>query len=46
MQVVMLIIMTPVELIGKVAKPFRALAVRLFRQHDGRPLRDLSRYSV
>ncbi len=29
MQVVMLIIMTPVELIGKVAKPF-ALAVRLF----------------
>jgi len=29
MQVVMLIIMTPVELIGKIAKPF-ALAVRLF----------------
>ena len=29
MQVVMLVIMTPVELIGKVAKPF-ALAVRLF----------------
>jgi len=29
MQVVMLIIMTPVEIIGKLAKPF-ALAVRLF----------------
>ena len=29
MQIVMLIIMTPVELIGKIAKPF-ALAVRLF----------------
>ena len=29
MQVMMLIIMTPVELIGKIAKPF-ALAVRLF----------------
>ena len=29
MKIVMLIIMTPVELIGKVAKPF-ALAVRLF----------------
>lgn len=29
MQVVMLVIMTPVELIGKIAKPF-ALAVRLF----------------